>query len=103
MLCPFSTPCQIITPLIEIAIWLPNPNPSPTPNPKPTNTRGVIIWQGSELGTTPVLPREHEVLLSQRARTPLSLSLSLSVRLLCSARGGEERHFQLNTDIMLLL
>ncbi len=57
-LCPFSTPCQIITPLVEIAIWLPNPNPtpnpnpSPTPNPKPTNTRGVIIWQGSELGTT---------------------------------------------------
>ncbi len=33
VLCPFSTPCQIITPLIEIAIWLPNPNPSPTPNP----------------------------------------------------------------------
>ncbi len=57
VLCPFSTPCQIITPLVEIAIWLPNPNPtpnptpSPTPNPKPTNTRGVIIWQGSELGT----------------------------------------------------
>ncbi len=49
VLCPFSTPCQIITPLVEIAIWLPNPNPtpnpnpSPTPNPKPTNTRGVII------------------------------------------------------------
>ncbi len=54
VLWPFSTPCQIITPLVEIAIWLPNPNPSPTPNPKPTNTRGVIIWQGSELGTTPV-------------------------------------------------
>ncbi len=60
VLCPFLTPCQIITPLVEIAIWLPNPNPtpnpnpSPTPNPKPTNTRGVIIWQGSELGTTPV-------------------------------------------------
>ncbi len=48
VLCPFSTPCQIITPVVEIAIWLPNPNPSPTPNPKPTNTRGVIIWQGSE-------------------------------------------------------
>ncbi len=40
VLCPFSTPCQIITPLVEIATWLPNPNPSPTPNPKPTNTRG---------------------------------------------------------------
>ncbi len=25
----------------------------PYPNPKPTNTREVIIWQGSELGTTP--------------------------------------------------
>ncbi len=60
VLCPFSAPCQIITPLVEIAIWLLNPNPTPnlnpflTPNPKPTNTRGVIIWQGSELGTTPV-------------------------------------------------
>ncbi len=57
--CAISTPCQIITPLLEITIWLPNPNPtpnpnpSPTPNPKPTNTRGVIIWQRSELGTTP--------------------------------------------------
>ncbi len=30
----------------------PNPSPSPTPNPKPTNTREVIIWQGSELGKT---------------------------------------------------
>ncbi len=29
-----------------------------------------------------VLPREREVLLSQRAHTPLSLSLSLSLRLL---------------------
>ncbi len=61
VLCPFSTPCQIITPLLEIAIWLPNPNPTPNPNPsptpnrKPTNTRGVIIWQGSELSTTPAL------------------------------------------------
>ncbi len=36
VLFPFSTPCQIITPLIEIAIWLPNPNPSHTPNPNPT-------------------------------------------------------------------
>ncbi len=48
---------------------------------------------------SPVLPREREVLLSQRAHT----SLSLSVRLLCSASGGEEQRFQLNTDIMLLL
>ncbi len=53
VLCPFSTSFQIITPLVEIATWLPNPNPSPTPNPKPTNTRGVIIWQRSEFGTTP--------------------------------------------------
>ncbi len=54
---PIFDPCQIITPLVEIAIWFPNPNPSPspTPNPKPTNTRRVIIWQGSELGTTPEL------------------------------------------------
>ncbi len=65
VLCPFSTPWQIITPLVEIAIWLPNPNPtpnpnpSPTPNPKPTNTRGVIIWQGSELGTTPAAVWTH--------------------------------------------
>ncbi len=44
------------------------------------------------------LPREHEVLLSQCA----PLSLSLSVRLLCSASGGDEQHIQLNTDIMLL-
>ncbi len=50
VLCPFST--QIITPLVEIATWLPNPNPSPTPNLKPTNTRGVIIWRGSEFATT---------------------------------------------------
>ncbi len=28
----FSTPCQIITPLVELAIWLPNPNPTPNPN-----------------------------------------------------------------------
>ncbi len=28
VLCPLSTPCQIITPLVEISIWLPNPNPS---------------------------------------------------------------------------
>ncbi len=38
-------------------IWLPNSNPLPhltsPPNPKPTNPRGVIIWQGSELDTTP--------------------------------------------------
>ncbi len=66
VLCPFSTPCQIITPLVEIALWLPNPNPtpnpnpSPTPDPKPTNTRGVIIWQGSELGTTPDLDRSPD-------------------------------------------
>ncbi len=32
VLCPFSTLCQIIDPLVEIAIWLPNPNPTPTPN-----------------------------------------------------------------------
>ncbi len=31
------------------------------------------------------------------------LSLSLSLCLLCSARGREEQRFQLNTDIMLLL
>ncbi len=31
----------------------PDPNPSPTPTPKPTNTRGCIIWQGAEFGTTP--------------------------------------------------
>ncbi len=37
------------------------------------------------------------------ARAHTSLSLSLSVRLLCSARSGEEQRFQLNTDIMLLL
>ncbi len=42
---PISIPCQIITPLIEIAIWMPNPNPnsypnpSPTPNPKPGNNK----------------------------------------------------------------
>ncbi len=56
VLCPFATPCQIITPLLEIATRLPNPNPtpnpnpSPTPNPKPTNNRRAIIWQGSEFG-----------------------------------------------------
>ncbi len=31
----------------------PNPNPFPTPTPKPTNTRGCIIWQAAEFGTTP--------------------------------------------------
>ncbi len=71
----------------------------------------------------PVLPREHKILLSQRARTHTpSLSLSLSLCLLCSARAhlslslslslwvcsarGRERSsalIQLNTDIMLLL
>ncbi len=30
----------------------PNPNPFPTPTPKPTNTRGCIIWQAAEFGTT---------------------------------------------------
>ncbi len=57
-LCRNLHPCQIMHPLLEIATWLPNPNPtpkpnpSPTPNPKPTNTRGCIIWQGAEFGTT---------------------------------------------------
>ncbi len=37
----------------EICNPTPNPNPSPTPTPKPTNTRGCIIWQGAEFGTTP--------------------------------------------------
>ncbi len=55
----FLTPAKLLPPLVEIATWLPKPNPtpnhnpSPTPNPKPTNTRRVVIWQGSELGTTP--------------------------------------------------
>ncbi len=31
----------------------PNPNPFPTPTPKPTNTRGCIICQAAEFGTTP--------------------------------------------------
>ncbi len=61
VLCRILHPCQIMHPLIEIATWLPNPNPtpnpnpSPTPTPKPTNTRGCIIWQGAEFGTTPDL------------------------------------------------
>ncbi len=61
VLCRNLHPCQIMHPLLEIATWLPNPNPtpnpnpSPTPNPKPTNTRGCIIWQGAEFGTTPAL------------------------------------------------
>ncbi len=37
------------------------------------------------------------------ALSSLSLSRSLSVRLLCSASGGEKQRFLLNTDIMLLL
>ncbi len=62
------------------------------------------------------MPREREVLLSQRAHTPLSLlslslslslslglSLSLSVHLLCLASGREELHFQLTHIFMLLL
>ncbi len=59
VLCRNLHPCQIMHPLVEIATWLPNPNPtpnpnpSPTPTPKPTNTRGCIIWQGAEFGTTP--------------------------------------------------
>ncbi len=44
VLFPFSIPCQIITPLVEIAIWLPNPNP--TPNPKPTLTLNLPILEG---------------------------------------------------------
>ncbi len=44
--------CLILTPPLIL-------NPSPTPNPKPTNTRGVIIWQGSELGTTPAAVWTH--------------------------------------------
>ncbi len=36
---------------------IPTPPPTPNPKPKPTNTsRGVIIWQRSELGTT-LIPR----------------------------------------------
>ncbi len=46
-----------------------------------------------------VLPHERKVLLSQRTHTSFSLSVSLH----CSASGGEEQRFQLNTDIMLLL
>ncbi len=41
---PIFDPCQIITPLVQIATWLPNPNPSPTPNPKPTNTSLCLSW-----------------------------------------------------------
>ncbi len=37
--------CLILTPPLILT------QPSPTPNPKPTNTREVIIWQGTELGT----------------------------------------------------
>ncbi len=53
---PIFDPYQIITPLVEIAIWLPNPNPtpnpnpSPTPNPKPTNTRGGNNLAGVRIG-----------------------------------------------------
>ncbi len=65
-----------------------------------------------------ILPRQREVLLSQRARTHLSLSRSLCVcsvqrahtslslsLCVCSARGRERSSalIQLNTDIMLLL
>ncbi len=42
------TPCQIITPLVEIDIWLPNPNPFPTPNPKPTHNMGDINLAGAQ-------------------------------------------------------
>ncbi len=54
---------------------MPKRNPSPTPNPKPTNTRGVIIWQGSELGTTPVLPK-HIVCMLCKAPRRLGLALT---------------------------
>jgi len=52
---------------------MPNPNPSPTTNPKPTNTRGVVIWRGSEFGTKPVLAA---IILSQTLHSVL-LALSL--------------------------
>ncbi len=47
----------------------------------------------------PVLPREREVMLSQRARTPLSLC----VRQLGSAPGSWGAALLVKQDIMLLL
>ncbi len=51
---------------------------------------------------SPALSRARGLAVSG-VRTPLSLSLSLCLYLLCSARCRDEQHFQLNTDIMLLL
>ncbi len=53
----------------------------------------------------PVLPPEHEVLLSQRTHTHRSRSLSASAQFLFSARQPAEKSsalIQLNTDIILL-
>ncbi len=53
---------------------------------------------------SPVLPHEREVLLSTRVHTHISLSLSLFLCVSSVQRAAaEEQHFQLNTDIILLL
>ncbi len=67
VLYPFSIPCQIITPLIEIAIWMPNPNPnsnpnpSPTPNPKPGNNKKIINLVGINLAGVRI---GHNIMMS---------------------------------------
>ncbi len=84
VLCRKRHPCQIMHPLVEIATWLPNPNPTPNPNPsstptpKPTNTRGCIIWQGVEFGTTPgkarVFTKHKQVIISTLCPTGMGVA-----------------------------
>ncbi len=52
MLCPFSTPCQIITPLLKSLYDCLILTPPPHLTLNLPILGGVIIWQGSELGTT---------------------------------------------------
>ncbi len=58
-----------------------------------------LVWETKFLTAAPL---SLLLSLALSISLSLSLSLSLSVCLLHSARGGEEQHFQLNTDIMLL-
>ncbi len=59
----FLTPCQIITPLLEIAIWLPNPNPTPNLNPSPTPNPNLPIlgenWAEHRLCSDHALAQER--------------------------------------------
>ncbi len=50
---PNSDPCQIITPLVLVGLGLGLGEGLGLGNQIAISTRGVIIWQGAKMGTTP--------------------------------------------------